>query len=275
MWMTRSAPRGWSRRIAPTVILLTSGAGCTEPVIRWTEPKQVGVQAAQQLHLDGMGAPVLSASHDTAVTPPRAACAGSIRTATRVRGRHRVRLAVWWSPRADGSAALLAAESDSSGERWSAITTVDSLDRGRNGCSRPPPAVATDSASGYVHVAYPLWAPEGAGIFFAHAMPGPLLFHEPVVVSYGDRPGRASVAASGDHVAVAYEDPNARRPRVGLALSRTQGHVFEEHLVAAAGPGDASEPRVAMRGSRIALLWERTGAGGTTVAMLRLGTIVR
>lgn len=257
-------------------ITLAMAGACAEPPVRWAEPRLVGdVAGAQRLDIDGAGSPVVSASPGAQITPPRVACPGSVRTAMRGRGRHPVRIAVWWSPRSDGSAALLAAELDSSGQRWSAIATVDSLDRGDSGCARPPPALATDSASGYVHVAYSLWAPEGAGVFFAHAMPGPLLFHEPVVVSYGDRPGRVSVAAWGDHVAVAYEDPNARRPRVGLALSRSQGHVFEERLRDWAGPGDASGPRVAMRGSRLALLWERTGAGGTTVAMLRLGTIVR
>ena len=159
---------------------------------------------------------------------------------------------------------------------------VDTADRGANGCRRPAASVAADAATGYVHVAYALVAPGAPGVFFAHSMPGHFMFHAPVPIVYGERPGRTSVAASGDVVAVAYEDPNAAEPRVGLALSRTLGHTFEHRVAASTGVGAAVEPRVALAGGTVAVAWRQgrsvrgligdaASAGGLT--MVRLGEL--
>jgi hypothetical protein len=168
--------------------------------------------------------------------------------------------AVWWAPRADSSAALLAARSMDDGESWPELAPVDTADRGTSGCRRPVAAVVADATSGYVHVAYSFVAPGAPGVFFAHSMPGRLMFHTPVAVVYGERPVPASVAASGNVVVVAYEDPNSAEPRVGLAISRTLGHSFEQRVTASAGPGGADEPRVAVAGRRVAVAWRRRGS---------------
>jgi hypothetical protein len=168
--------------------------------------------------------------------------------------------AVWWAPRADSSAALLAARSRDDGESWPDLAPVDTADRGVSGCRRPAADVAADGSNGYVHVAYSLVAPGAPGVFFAHSMPDHFMFHAPVAVVYGERPVAVSVAASGDVVVVAYEDPNAAQARVGLAISRTLGHTFEERVTASTGPGGAVEPRVAVAGRRVAVAWRR-GAG--------------
>ena len=253
------------------LLLLALGAivSCSRGPVEWSAgATAIGADASGQLLVvDASGRPALVAAPSLPPTlPPGARCDQSVRVTSFPRGAARATVAVWWAPRADGSAALLAAESLDGGRSWSAVVAVDTLDRGGNGCARPAPAIASDSATGYVHVAYPLWAPEGAGVFFAHTMPGHFMFHTPAVVSYGDSPGAVSVAAAGDHVAVAYEDPNARTPRVGLALSRTQGHVFEHRAVESTNTGDASHPRVAVMGDRIALAWRHTPRVTASVA---------
>ena len=132
------------------------------------------------------------------------------------------------------------------------------------GCHRAPASVAIDSATGYVHVAYALTATEGAGVFFSHSMDSTATFHAPVPILYGERLGATNVAAAGDHVVVvAFEDPNAMTPRVGLALSRTMGHLFEDRIVPVSDDhGVATRPLVALRGRRIAVAWRE----GTAVA---------
>jgi hypothetical protein len=125
-------------------------------------------------------------------------------------------------------------------------------------------------------------APGAPGVFFAHSMPGPLLFHAPVPIVYGERPGRTSVAASGDVVAVAYEDPNGVEPRIGLALSRTLGHVFEHRVPVSTGVGAALEPRVALASGMVVVAWRQGRSahapidGAATAPgpmMLRLGEL--
>jgi hypothetical protein len=94
-------------------------------------------------------------------------------------------------------------------------------------------------------------------------------FHEPVPIFYGERLGRVSVAADGDVVAVAFEDPNSASPRIGLALSRTMGHIFEQRLLPVSNEnGIAVHPLTAVRGRRIVVAWERRAAADSARAVL-------
>ena len=251
---------------------LAGAAGCGAPV-EWGDAAAVGDAPPRvaRLALDESGRPRFVADSPAVATPSPSLCAGSLRVAPIARGAQRALVAVWWEPRADGSAALLAAESTDGGRTWPTRAPVDTVDRATLGCARPAPALATDDATGYAHVAYALWAPEGPGVFFAHTMPGHFMFHTPVAVAYGDRPRRVAVAASGDRVAVAYEDPNARAPRVALALSRTQGHAFEQTGLEPVRTA-AIEPRVAVRGRAIALAWS-AGEGARASTLVRVGTL--
>lgn len=256
----------------PLLALLS--LACRESPVRWRDPAPLAAAAAEaRLALNAAGAPALVAQADSVpVVPTESMCPGSLRTAEIRRGAARATVAVWWAPGAEGRAALHAAESPDGGRSWPLRAPVDTTERAGPGCARPAPAIATDDATGYVHVAYPLWAPEGAGVFFAHTMPGHFMFHQPVPVTYGERPWRVAVAASGDWVAVAFEDPNARRPRVGLSLSRSQGHSFEHAAVGGVEEGDASRPRVALRGRTLAVAWTR-GADPTAPQFVRMGEL--
>jgi hypothetical protein len=203
--------------------------------------------------------------------PPGPICAGSLEIAA----ARRTLFAVWWAPRPDSGARLLAARSADGGHSWSVPAPVDTTDAGVAGCRREPAAIAADSTSGYVHVTYALQAAEGPGLFFSHSMDGGVTFHTPVPILYGDRLGRTSVAADGDLVVVAFEDPNSTTPRIGLALSRTMGHIFEHRILPVSDDnGIATHPLAAVHGRRIAVAWEAgpPDASSTTLSV-RAGTV--
>ena len=204
----------------------------------------------QQLGMSRPPAPALAALPDE---PGLRACPTSLRVAP---GRGDVRVAVWWSPRPDRSALLLASRSTDGGATWSTPLPVDTLDRATSGCERPAAAVAVDGTNGYVHVAYSMRAPEGEGVFYAHQMDPRAAFEPPQVVVYGDRPSAVSVASDGNVLAIVYEDPNTGgRPFVSLALSRTAGHGIEERLAVSGHSVASVRPAVAVRGREVAVGW--------------------
>jgi hypothetical protein len=152
---------------------------------------------------------------------------------------------------------------------------VDTSDKDVTGCRRLAPSIAADSTSGYVHITYAMLAPEGPGLFFAHSMDEGVTFHTPVAILYGDRLGRTSVAADGDIVVVGFEDPNSATPRVGLAISRTMGHIFTtgDRVLPVSEENDrATRPRVALRGRRVAVAWDRRLGADSAAAVVAVRT---
>jgi hypothetical protein len=254
-------------------ILAVSGA-CAPAPVDWaaerTLPQTPGTAVA--LTPDGsIVADSMAALASRVTAPAGPVCPGSLRLS---RAGSTV-FGVWWAPRADSSASLLAARSADGGMTWTAPAPVDTTDRAVTGCRREAPAIAADSASGYVHVSYAMLAPEGPGLFFSHSMDGGVTFHAPVAILYGDRLGRTSVAADGDVVAVGFEDPNSSTPRIGVALSHTMGHIFEERILPLSDDvGAASHPLTAVRGRRIAVAWEQRADTGAPAALaVRVGTL--
>jgi hypothetical protein len=266
-----------ARMAAPFGVMIVVAAtllGCEPDPVMWDAQRVAvgGTDTGDVVSVDGTLHPDSMALLATRVAPPGDMCPGSL--ALSHAGTHL--FAVWWAVRADSSARLLAARSDDGGVRWSAPAPVDTTDQAVSGCRRAPPAVSADSASGYIHVAYALTGPEGPGLFFSHSMDMGATFHSPVSIFYGERLGRVSVAADGDVVAVGFEDPNSTIPRVGLALSRTMGHIFEERIVPVSDDnGAASHPLVAVRRRRIAVAWERRAASdsATRLIAIRTGTL--
>jgi len=256
------SPRGSARlgsaRIAAAVRAATAIAAllaaCTESPVAWDETRSPKTVSGDALTADGTLRPDSMAMLAARVASPEtSACPGSL-----VLSRAGRRLyAAWWRVRPDSGALLRAAHSDDDGRTWSTPAAVDTTDQSVSGCGRTPPAIAADSASGYVHVVFALLGREGPGLFYAHSMDGGATFHAAVPIFYGDRLGRSSVAADGQMVAVAFEDPNSRAPRIGLALSHTMGHIFEERLPVSDDNEIASRPLVALRGRRLAVAWLR------------------
>lgn len=163
---------------------------------------------------------------------------------------------VWWSSREDSSVVLSLQRSGDRGRTWLPTTVIDSTDRGRLGCDRPPPATFFDSGSGFLYVVYFIEPPTGPGVFFAHSMDRAEMFHAPVPVVYGRRPSAAGVAGRGDSVVVVFEDPNSAQSRVGYALSHTSGHIFERRGQVTPDEEIATAPWVALKGSRIIVSWK-------------------
>lgn len=277
--MAKTQVRAARRRIAlgVVVVALSGTAACVPQPVEWdaeTRRRDGAVQDSTVLVLDA------SQPGDVRFapmwTPPSwpdepSACVAT-RRAARALGDEAY--ASWFSVRPDSSVLLRVARSDDGGRTWAPAVSADTMDVGRAGCDRPVPYLAADSLNGYVHVVYYLDAKEGAGLFFTHTMERGALFHEPVPIVYGDRPSQAAVASRGDTVVVAYEDPNSRLPRLGLALSRLQGHIFEHRIPASDETGEARTPRVALRGTRLVVAWTATSRGGTSPrTAIRAGTL--
>jgi hypothetical protein len=180
------------------------------------------------------------------------------------------RYVAWWAPRADSSAALLSARSIDAGRSWSDPEPVDTADHRPVGCNRPAPAIAADSSSGYVHVAYSMRDAQGAGIFFSHSMERGKMFHSPVTIVYGDNLTDVAIAVDGDTVAVAYVVPSSDHPQLGLALSHTMGHIFENRLTVPSS-SDASDPAVALVPGLVGVAWLHHIPGGATTLVTRIG----
>lgn len=247
-----------------------AAAGCSESPVAWSEMRTEQTTADVVVAPDGSLRPDSMAVLAARVTPPEPhVCPGSLVLSHAGRRLY----AAWWRVRPDSGALLLAAHSDDDGRAWSGPARVDTTDQSVSGCRRSPPAIVADSASGYVHVAFALHGREGPGLFYAHSMDGGATFHAAVPIFYGDRLGRSSVAANGNVVAVAFEDPNSRTPRIGLALSRTMGHIFEERLLPISDDnGVATHPLTAVQGDRIAVAWERRAGADDSSAVLAIRT---
>ena len=246
----------------------------TQTLVAMPEARDPLANAAM-LPVATVGAAPLTALGDGDAPLDAARCARSLRVAL---APSRGRVAVWWSRRSNGRVSLLAAWRDSlpTDTRlgpWRGPIVVDSVDqgpvdarageRGAVGCLRPAPSVVVDELLGYVHVAYVLVGPEGAGVFYAHQMDPHAGFEPAVAIVYGDYLGTARVAASGNLVAVAYEDPNSgTRPRVGLAVSRLAGHLFEERVLASGGSAVSRDPYVAVRGHAVVVGWSDVPVNG-------------
>lgn len=256
------------------MLLAAAAGGCGVSPVEWAPQRAIASSSGSGVALsaDGTVRPDTLDALALRVAPPAGpVCPRSLRLA--VAGP--LLYAVWWAPRPDSGARLLAARSTDAGGSWSTAAPVDTSDVGAAGCAREPAAIAADPVTGYVHVTYALHAGEGPGLFFSHSMDGGVTFHAPVPILYGERLGRTSVAADGDLVVVGFEDPNSTTPRIGLALSRTMGHIFEHRILPVSDDqGAATHPRTAIRGRRMAVAWERTardGRSGTLV--VRAGTV--
>jgi hypothetical protein len=162
----------------------------------------------------------------------------------------------WWSMRADSSVVLSLQHSPDPGATWQAPIEIDARDRGHRGCIRPAPGLFYDSASRYVYVAYFIEGADGAGVFFAHSMDDGSMFHSPVPVVYGRTPSVAAVAGHGDSVVVVFEDPNSTTPRIGIVLSRTTGHIFEQRDEVTPEEIPARAPWVALAHDTITVWWK-------------------
>ena len=241
------------RELVSLAVLLLSSACVNEPV-DWGD---VSYRQSQLGDPDARSA-VVSANLPSIAEAP-AACIRSIRTAATGADLFRV----WWSSRNDSSVVLSLQHSGDQGATWHQPVAVETRDRGRRGCNRPAPGIFYDSVSGYLDLVYFIEGSEGAGVFFAHSMDRGGMFHAPVAVVYGNVPSAASVAGIGDSVVVVFEDPNATTPRIGIALSRTAAHIFEQRGEVTPDDVPAVAPWVSLDHGKITVWWKTPDKSGS------------
>ncbi|HEV8218569.1 MAG TPA: hypothetical protein VGP95_22115 [Gemmatimonadaceae bacterium] len=255
------------RAHAVPLMLLAVLAGCEPDPVVWGDPKPIGpADGRSRLIVDTAGVARFVADTVRPSTLPAVAglCAETLRTS---QGRSLL-FASWWGVRPDSSAVLYLANSPDGGRSWSRAARVDTTDVSTNGCKRPAPALTTVGDDAYV--AYSMIAPEGKGVFFAHSMGN--MLHTPVSVIYGERLVETSIAADEHRVAVAYEEPNGNRPQIDVAISVTQGHLFDWHATASRAVDVASSPAVAMTGPVLAVSWlNAQPSGGPPNRVVRVG----
>jgi hypothetical protein len=244
-------------------------AACEAPRIEWSDPVSIAQRSsATRLTIDSAGTArfVDEAAPEGTLPTAHGLCESSLRT---VAGTTHL-FAVWWSVRPDSSASLQTASSADSGKTWGTAVPVDTSDISSNGCRRPPPAVT--AVGDDLHVAYSMVAPEGTGVFFAHFMTA--MLHSPVAVIYGERLVPTAIAADGDRVAVAYEEPNGKRRQIDIALSSSQGHIFDWHATASRDVDVATTPAVAIAGHHLAVAWAtQSGADSVVSRVVRAGRL--
>lgn len=249
-------------RISLVALALT---GCFSPgAVEWaSESERLPANEQGILELDAQGHARLAApAREVRAPRPLNLCPGSLR----MTGFGSTWYAVWWSRRTNG-VDLSVGKTVDSGRTWAPPLIADGMDRGTLGCTRPAPAIAFDTVTGNVHLAYYSEPADGAGIFFVHSMDHGGMFHSPVAVLYGTRPVAAAVAGVADTVIVAYEDPNSSPQAIGVAISRTTGHIFEERQQLSGVNVAATAPQVALRMPHVAVGWREDNAfvvrGGT------------
>jgi hypothetical protein len=234
--------------------LVLVGSGCVSDPIEWGD---VSYRVSQLGDPDARSA-VMSAGLPS-VSDTAAPCVRSIRAA----GDGSELFRAWWASRSDSSVVLSMQRSGDRGGTWESSVTVDARDRGRRGCDRPAPGIFYDPSSGYLHLVYFIEGVEGAGLFFSHSMDKGGMFHAPVPVVYGNRPSSASVVGVGDSVVVVFEDPNATTPRIGIVLSRSAGHIFEQRGQVTPDDVAARAPWVALDHDKITVWWKTPDKSGS------------
>lgn len=251
------------------LIVVTVAVGCDKPPVDWSDPASINqIAGPSRLLVDSAGHAAFVADSPRATTAPpsHGLCETSLRT---IPSSAHV-FSAWWSVRRDSSSVLFIASSPDSGKTWGKTVAVDTTDVSSAGCNRPPPSVATVGDD--LFVAYSMIAPEGKGVFFAHSMGS--MVHAPVAVIYGDRLVPTAIAAEGDNVAVAYEDPNGSRQQVAVAFSVAQGHIFAWHSTASRSVDVATTPAVALAGRELAVSWAtRRASDSSATRVVRVGRI--
>jgi hypothetical protein len=236
--------RRWSNSFLGVLLLATA---CAKEPVEWGD-----VSYRSSLLGDPDTRSAIMSANLPAVRGTNSPCLQSVRS-TAVAGEL---VRVWWAMRADSSAVLSLQHSPNLGATWQAPVDIDTRDGGRRGCARPAPGISYDSASRYVYVAYFIEGADGAGVFFAHSMDDGSMFHSPVPVVYGSTPSRAAVAGHGDSVVVVFEDPNSTAPRVGIVLSHTTGHIFEQRDDVTPEEIPARAPWVTLAHDTITVWWK-------------------
>lgn len=241
-------------RALAALVPLLGLSGCVKEPVEWGD---VSYRQSKLGDPDARSA-VMSANLPV-IAEAALPCIRSIRVA----GAASALFRTWWASRLDSSVLLSMQHSGDRGATWDAPVVVEARDRGRRACDRPAPGIFYDPASGYLHLVYFIEATDGAGVFFAHSMDKGKMFHAPVPVVYGNAPSDAAVAGIGDSVVVVFEDPNATTERIGIALSGSAGHIFEQRGQVTPDDVRAVAPWVALQHGKVTVWWKTPDQSGS------------
>jgi hypothetical protein len=259
---------------------LCAAVGCAEKVqdtsgIEWAEAKRSNaiIAPGAQLTIGDGGA----AGIGLAWTPLRwpddsTACAG---TQVGARARGDTSYAVWWRRNSYGHGDLMISRSDN-GVKWTEPTLIGGAVPASNICSRPPPALGVDLGTGAAYVAWHGMTNLGPGMLVMQAPTQGKAGSVAVRLDQGASVRMASVAASHDTVAIAFESETTAGSEIRLALSVTRGHIPDIRGAVSPSGVRAFAPLVALRDGRVAVAWnEGRRANAPPGAAARVGTILR
>lgn len=256
---------------ACTSLLACSGSGA----ITWDVERRVsGVMAggATLVLADG-GVPAVRA----AWTPVRwpddsAACAGS---QVAVISPGDAAVAAWWHFDATGLR-LLAARSADGGLTWGPSIVIAADDPRPGGCTRPPPGIGLDAATGAAHFAFHGRIGGTAGLAVSVIRRGSPTAAPSTLVATGGTPRPAAVAASRDTVAVAFESPSTPDDAVWLAISLGSGHIPRVVGRVSSAGARAYDPTITVRNGQVGVAWnEHRDRAGGPAAVARVGRFNR
>jgi hypothetical protein len=253
--------------VAPLALLVACEAG----PVTWEKPTTAEAVLLPEAHLviDQAGRAGVTTRWTAPLSPAGDRCAGTLVT---VRARGDTAWASWWAPVGTKGMQLLLARSDDEGLNWRDPVPVAPADEQGAWCGRAIPAMAVDSASGTVHLAYSV--PVGTRWATRLVARQGDTFGTPVEIVQDDSIAAAGVAASGDRVVVAYSTWDGKRSTVRLALVAQKGQI---PVVRSDVPGATvllSPPLVAAHGTRVAVAWNEDADGRERPrAVVRMGSI--
>jgi hypothetical protein len=260
-------------RLATAAVFLMS---CGEPPkIRWEAEKRVPALIAPGARL------TITESGQAAIVPAwtpirwpedSTACPGSH---VGVRARGDTAYAAWWHRNSYGYADLMLARSDD-GLRWNKGEIMGGAVGTERSCSRPPPALTADSATGAVYMAWHGMSQWGPGMLFAEV---PTAGRHPFAVridSLEPVMRMAAVAAHADTVAVLWEVPTEEGSELRLAISMLAGHIPMVRGIVRSKETRVLAPVVAVHGGRVAVAWNEGRRGeAPPAAAARVGKILQ
>lgn len=257
----RAPSTGLVAKRSLVLLAFAVSAACRPDPVIWTEPSAHALLVSP------------AATHDTSTTfqTPLNACPNSLAIA-QMSGTEL--FATWWQSDSSGRTQLAVARTSDSGASWSTPEPADNRDRAGSRCPYPPPAIAADSATGYVHLSYFLQTEDGAGVWYTHSMDRGRSWHAATALIFGDAPARSSIGADGWLLAVAYEAPYAPSRQIWLTLSRDAGHTFERPSSVTQRSVLAANPSVWLDGRSISVKWtERAENAATERIVARDGVV--
>jgi hypothetical protein len=251
-------------------------AGCGEPSpVDWDAEQRIAAVIAPgaRLVISESGKPAIVQGWTPLKWPEDSTACANTHVGARARGD--TAYAAWWHLNAYGYADLMLARSDD-GIRWNAPEIMGGAVGTERACSRPLPAIAVDSTTGAVYLAWHGMSQWGPGMLFAEV---PTKGRAPFAVRIDSMEPVmrvASVAAFRDTVAVLWEASSEEGSELRLAISMRAGHIPMARATVRSRDTRVFAPLVSVRDGRVAMAWNEARRGDAPPsAAARVGRILK